>query len=162
MGGSGGGFAALDMSRRFPGSLALPMNPQTSIRWYAPQAVARYLRVAWGPGVDYPDELPRRAVHDQGAAYAEGQVNTVGYIQNTRDARHISDHMGPFMRVAGGRSGTWLLMGDWGDAAGDEHVPPPKSVLRDVLATVVGCAGDWPTALERVGFSRQSSRQDVH
>lgn len=154
MGGSGGGFAALDMSRRFPGSLALPMNPQTSIRLHRPSTVAQYLRTAWGNDIDYPDKLPGYAVHDQVTAYRLGQDNTVAYIQNSRDSRHIKDHMTPFMDVAGGRPETWLLMDSWGDPAGSSHVPPPKLQVHEILSGVVSAGGDWDRVLPGLGFSR--------
>lgn len=153
-GGSGGGFAALDMSRRFPGSLALPMNPQTSIQKYLPGAVERYLELAWPTTSDY-SALPRFVKHDQTYEYGLGFENTVAYVQNTRDNLHFNSHMMPFLQATEDRGNVWTFLDGWVDPSMDSgHVPPPKDQISSMLRSLSACHGEWDSALATLRFAR--------
>lgn len=99
-GGSGGGFAALEMSRRFPGSIAMVMNPQSSVGRYNPGAVNRYLKLGWG-GAKSLEDISPYATHDLVDAYQPVMHHTVAYVQNTRDTHHIKNHQIPFLEKVG-------------------------------------------------------------
>lgn len=116
VGGSGGGFAALRASLRFPGSLAYVQSPQTVITRYVPSVVEMYFASVWGKDKhEVASSLPHR--FDLVALYAANPgINHVYYLQNLNDPVHIRDHYKPFKRMSGinevhgtGRDGTRRL-----------------------------------------------------
>lgn len=152
-GASGGGFSALEMSARFVGSLAVPMNPQTSITKYHQPSVALYVDVAWGsipPFTEGNDLL----THDLVDSYPNNPVNTVAYIQNSRDRVHIRDHQRPFFAKVGQSPNVWQLMGAWGEPKQTGHTTPPKEISANILAKAAESNGDWQTGLVASGFHR--------
>src|SRR5699024_8019795 len=88
---SGGGFASLNISHEFPGSLAVPVNPQTRILDYAKlhwQSMAEAcFRVKGEDGALDILEAHHRA--DQRHVYTRGYSNTVIYVQNSQDS-HVT------------------------------------------------------------------------
>lgn len=156
-GSSGGGFAALAMSRHFPGSLALPMNPQTSIGMYNEIPVNRYLEHAW-PDVVTLGDLPGTVAHDLVQLYSESVPNWIGYIQNRRDTVHIRSHLNPFAEAFAEPGRMRTLWGEWGVPGGERHVAPPRELTASVLEGVAGAGGEWERALAGLGFDAQSSR----
>ena len=149
-GSSGGGFAALQASLHFPESLAVAINPQTSIGKYLPKAVERYLRINW-PGHRSLEGLP--VEHDLTEAYSSGHSNTVAYLQNKRDIFHIDDHQRPFYQALKSRDDIYELTGGWGKDLSKGHVPPPGSLISRILrTTTTGASGDWSTALSSMEF----------
>lgn len=153
-GGSGGGFATLDMSRRFVNSLALPMNPQTSIGRYEKAAVNNYMKLAW-PGFKGLLTLPKSVAHDQVMAYGARHNNTVAYLQNDRDSFHIENHMIPFFDRLNESQGLWSYTDAWGAPETSGHTKPPGSLVKEVLGQLVSVSGDWPSGLMRAGFKHQ-------
>ncbi|UVY85076.1 prolyl oligopeptidase family serine peptidase [Brachybacterium sp. NBEC-018] len=127
-GASGGGFAALRYAAEFAGSTAIPVNPQTDITRYTPAHVERYARKAWAlSSADELDSLP--AVTDVSTIYRAPVPNRVLYLQNTGDTSHVDDHMTPFVDALHPANDATLLQLD----AGSGHVPPHKSVMKEVL-----------------------------
>ncbi len=101
LGGSGGGFAALRMGIRFPGSLAYVQSPQTVITRYLPTVVDLYFDSVWG---EPRNNVAKRSPHKfdlTGLYRANPAVNTVYYLQNLNDPAHIRDHYRPFKRIHG-------------------------------------------------------------
>lgn len=148
-GSSGGGFAALQISRQFPGSLALVMNPQTSIGEYIPAHVRGYLLRCW-------DKAPLDTTpidHDLTVSYAQGFDNTVAYVQNTRDTFHVENHMQPFLGALSNRDNVWTFMDAWGTNPKALHIIPPKGVVTGFLGAVTSCDGDWAKGLQQAGFA---------
>ncbi|MCC3294644.1 hypothetical protein LJ756_08400 [Arthrobacter sp. zg-Y411] len=113
-GGSGGGFAALQVSAFVPDSLALAFNPQTIISKYlvegkymGPQQ--RYVKVVMPEFSPVPPEKLTPA-HDWASplgervavplTYTRPLENRVLYIQNSNDSSHMTDHYKPFRQVA--------------------------------------------------------------
>lgn len=98
LGGSGGGHAALRLSRRFWDSLAFAMDPQVSIRDYSVRHQDRLVANCW-PGMSRLDVLaghPER--FDLNALYSGDElVNYVYYRQSTLD-HHYQEHALPFLR----------------------------------------------------------------
>lgn len=153
-GGSGGGFAALAISRHFPGSLALPMNPQTSIGMYNESHVSRYVEHAWPDSTSLAD-LPETVSHDLVALYSESVPNWVGYIQNRRDASHIRNHRDPFVETFAEPNRLRTLWGEWGGPGDGGHVTPPRTLTASVLEAVASSGGEWERALTGLGFDPQ-------
>ncbi|MGP5689788.1 hypothetical protein [Glutamicibacter ardleyensis] len=160
-GSSGGGFASLEMSHRFPGSLALTMNPQTSLAKYFPTAVNRYLEHGWNGEHQSLDELPESVNHDLTKVYGKGFSNHVAIIQNARDWFHIGNHQLPFLNVAGLSPNVYMLMDRWGPDTGDGHTPAPKEILAPILDVLASCSGAWGDVLPGVGFQMATTDADV-
>lgn len=102
VGSSGGGYAALQASHLFPGSLAFVMDPQTVVTNYHAAQVQRFLRV----GFDNMSPLAAIQAHPDRlsavARYAaEEPTNWVYYTQHLRDRFHIENHLRPFGEVFG-------------------------------------------------------------
>lgn len=160
-GSSGGAYASLALSRFFPTSLALAVNPQTSISRFYAGAVRRYMTHAW----EMPDtdmrELPGSVAHDLLPSYASGFSHTVALIQNAKDWFHIQNHQLPFVDVTGDSDNLFMLMDRWGPDHGDGHTPPPKELLRECFEALTACRGDWPSGLADAGFQAETTRADV-
>lgn len=100
-GSSGGGYAAMAVSRRIPGSVAVSFSPQTRVGDYIPW-VHRSLVNAAFPGYDSIDaveeEFPERV--NLRRLYAEPEIpNFVRYVQNSNDTGHVEEHYAPFAEV---------------------------------------------------------------
>lgn len=137
---SGGGFAALNYSHEFPGSLAVPVNPQTRILDYAEIHWDAMARACFG-ATDTAQSRAALESHpraDQRALYAAGFANSVIYVQNTADA-HVSTQLLPWFEAIEWRENAMVLFGDWGNG----HVPPPAAVLKQLLAGIAAADGDW-------------------
>jgi len=160
VGGSGGGFASLEMSRRFPGSVVVAMNPQTSIGKYLPFAVRRYLDLSWD-GVAVLDEISKYSTHDLVEGYPRVLNHTVAYVQNTRDTFHIENHQIPFFEKIGESPRVFMLMDAWGDPEGTGHVVPPHSLVRNVVRHLVAANGGWKRTLVDLGFNHHTTAVTV-
>lgn len=100
-GSSGGGYAAMTISHRIPGSLAVSFSPQTRVGDYIPW-VGKVLVQAAFPGYDTIDaveaEFPERV--NLRRLYAEPEIpNYVRYVQNSNDLGHMEEHYAPFAEV---------------------------------------------------------------
>ena len=137
---SGGGFASLNVSHEFPGSLAVPVNPQTRILDYAKvhwQAMAEAcFGVEGEDGASHILEAHSRA--DQREVYARGYSNTVIYVQNSQDS-HVSYQMIPWLEAINWKGHVHVLAERWGNG----HVPPKPEKLRELLSSINEVDGDW-------------------
>ena len=104
VGSSGGGYAALQLSRRFPGSLAFVTDPQTIIptNYYATQ-VKRLMHVGFddlGVSKSALDAHPERlsAVESYTQTMPD---NWISYSQHLRDRFHVENHLRPFAGMFG-------------------------------------------------------------
>lgn len=155
---SGGGFAALNLSHEFPGSLAVPVNPQTKILDYAEVHWDAMARACFNAGsVEQAravlESHPRA---DQRRLYTEGFTNTVIYVQNTADA-HVSSQLIPWFEAISWRDQAMIHFGSWGTG----HVPPPAPVLREMLDAVAEVNGDWAKLAEKWGAPARPTRSLV-
>lgn len=150
-GASGGGFAALYYSAYFPGSLAIPLNPQTVIRTFPERAVLSYGRVGFGARTieQARNLLVSSITDDLRDVYRGGMSNTIAYVQNVMDSHHLYRHMIPFLRAIPQTTDVAALLGDWGKG----HIAPPKEVVRQILEVSVGANGKWVDALASIGFT---------
>jgi hypothetical protein len=145
-GGSGGGFAALYYSSRFPDSFAFVWNPQTNVLEYIQQAVEYYAQIAYGVST-----LPAlsEAAATQGIclnlcnSYFANSSNHVIYLQNLSDW-HFKQHLQPFVDefdlVLDGDQGYLGMPGERLLLAAidisNDHEPPPPSLIKDILAVL--------------------------
>lgn len=155
---SGGGFASLNFSHEFPGSLAVPVNPQTKILDYAPvhwEAMARACL-----GAQSPDEarllLEEHPRADQRQVYGDDFHNFVIYVQNSADA-HVSSQMVPWLDAVQWSERAPVLMQDWGQG----HRPPPPGYLREMLSKIAAVEGDWVELARTWGAHLRPTREWV-
>ncbi|MGP5153520.1 hypothetical protein [Glutamicibacter ardleyensis] len=139
-GASAGGFAALYYSSLFPGSLAIPVNPQTRISEYGKNFVADYARICWEMAgfEEAQSTLGNFVVEDLTTHYLTAQKNTVIYVQNDTDW-HVKKHMRPFLEKNNPANRTMVVKGEWGTG----HYPPPADYQAKLLRTAVLCEGEW-------------------
>lgn len=149
-GASGGGFAALYYSACFPGSLALPLNPQTIIKNFPETAVLPYTKAAFGASTlnDARVVLADRVTGDLRHVYRGGRGNSVAYVQNSMDTHHLYRHMSHFLNAIPQSNQMYALVKNWGLG----HVPPPKDFVGELLSSVVRCDGRWEACLGEYGF----------
>lgn len=98
-GSSGGGFAAMAVSRRLPGSLAVSFSPQTRIGDYVPWVQRKFVETAF-PNFESIDDVERSSAGrvNLRSLYSPDLVceNHVRYVQNSNDLDHVEQHFGPF------------------------------------------------------------------
>lgn len=137
---SGGGFASLNLSHEFPGSLAIPVNPQTRILDYLEEHWDDLGRLCFGATTaeESRQALERHPRADLHRVYAEGFKNTVIYVQNASDG-HVKIQMRPWLEAIPPSSDVYTLVGDWGRG----HVPPNARQLKALLTHLAGASGDW-------------------
>lgn len=160
LGGSGGGFASLEMSRHFPGSLALVMNPQTVLPNYHAHLVRRYLDLCWD-GAPALSDLPAHIATNLADVYQEPIAHTIAYIQNTRDDHHLENHQLPFLEKVGYDRNVFMMMDAWGEPTGRGHVRPPAELVKSILQQLVAGAGRWRRTLVDAGFNHHTDPQTV-
>lgn len=153
-GASGGGFASLYLAAQFPGSVAVVVNPQTSIGGYYPVPVAAFASTCFGVrGKDPLQRIPAEVIHDLNPLYAQPVGATVFYLQNLQDPYHLERHVRPFRETLHPDNEVWWLAGD---AWGSGHVAPPKQVIAQALAAAV--SSNAAAAAGRLGMSRDWTR----
>lgn len=147
---SGGGFAALNLSHEFPGSLAVPVNPQTRILDYLEEHWDDLGRLCFGAtSTDESQEvLEQHPRADLRRVYAGGFENTVIYVQNESDG-HVKTQMKPWLDATAstGDGRIHTLLGNWGRG----HVPPNARDLKRMLAAVSETHGDWQRVADAWG-----------
>ena len=102
-GSSGGGFAALAVSRQIDGSAAVCFSPQTRVGNYHNSVVRAFYRTAFPDMAGYAAvERAHRSRFDLRHLYATTPDNNfVRFVQNTRDAHHYNKHYTPFAKGRG-------------------------------------------------------------
>ncbi|WP_156963056.1 hypothetical protein [Halomonas alkaliantarctica] len=157
MGGSGGGFAALDLSRRLASkSITIVWNPQISIENYLLDHVIKYLEVAFPDtwlGIDSNMSGGEAKAYIKSFFEERGITNTilgasfsaevdVVYLQNKSDW-HMKSHLRPFFNERSwsrvgvssffSEDGVGLYIGDWAKG----HAPPPRNLVKEIIGLVV-------------------------
>jgi len=173
VGGSGGGFAALNLNSVVAGSRAFVWNPQTNILDYAPDAVKRYLGVAIGEALPVDPGWRSRAeeeLTDAGISYELSSRRTPQsffYLQNYNDW-HVQKHLARFLdahnlphrgRGYYGSSQQGVLVGVFGEG----HAVPSSELLDAALQRYLESdATSWDLLTElsdRKFLSQASFRQ---
>lgn len=122
LGGSGGGFAALRIATRFPGSIAFVQDPQTAVAAYHIGHQKRLVEAGW-PGQPLPKVLaqyPER--FDLLHLYRQTDpANYIYYRQSAIDT-HVEKHYEPFMAAVadtmGMREGRFRFILEYGETPG--------------------------------------------
>lgn len=96
VGGSAGGFAALYYSWVDPDSVAIAVNPQTSLSRHRASHQATYRDACW-PNLPADAQLSTVVHDDLSTLYRKRVPNSVVYLQNSMDAFHLRNHMAPFL-----------------------------------------------------------------
>lgn len=140
-GPSGGGYASLFYSLQFPGSWAIPMNPQTDISKYSENAVNAYLNAAWSNISIGKADFEHNLVD----LYREHFPNKVLYVQNLGDRTHVPKYLIPFLTsTSENRANTAVFAGEWGLG----HKPAPGKILTRIFRDVISSGGDWDYILK--------------
>lgn len=142
-GGSGGGFAALMMSHRFPESLAYVFNPQINILQYNATVVANFLNTCFPEVNPHEPQIERRL--NCLIRYREGHQNKIYYLNNASDHFHRKNFAEPFavlfgISTEGGVSedGTvHLVIGPFAEG----HAAPPIPVYFDHMEKALTLIG---------------------
>ncbi len=170
VGGSGGGFASLELASRVDAVHAFVWNPQTRILDYDPGAVRAYLGAMFG-GTFEDDEWRQRAeqlLDDAGIVHdltRDARSPRGLYLQNATDW-HVQRHLAPYLGAKalphrgrgyyGAERSHGVLVGDFGQG----HSVPDMDLLVaaiDVLRTGDGDAWAAFTALSDGGWLRPES-----
>jgi pimeloyl-ACP methyl ester carboxylesterase len=96
IGGSAGGFAALYYSWACPGSVAIAVNPQTSLTRHRTSHQSAYRQACW-PTLSQEVELSSVVHEDLTLLYRKKVPNSVVYLQNSMDPFHLRNHLAPFL-----------------------------------------------------------------
>lgn len=146
VGGSGGGFASLNVSRHCKCKPSLCVwNPQTKISEYDKTHVDEYLRVAFPSRYMPGGDVKAKAVNIlnyfgvQNSVVGWNGLGNIVYLQNRSDW-HLKAHLSPFLdsisATPQGRStfinerlNAGVFVGEWGDG----HIPPPREMIADVI-----------------------------
>lgn len=140
VGSSAGGFGALALSRRVPGSVAVVFSPQVTVAGYG-QLHRKALSAASFKGYTSFADIERDFGHrvNMRKLYQESDdLNYVHYVQNTRDRFHFEAHYAPFALALGvdperggpaaGRQVAFQL-----ESQENGHAPPSRgSFLRNI------------------------------
>lgn len=151
IGGSGAGFAALQLGARLGARASvLVWNAQTDLLRYYRPAVLDYLRAAFPRADGWPDagaletaaaHLARHGVTSAVVPdYAAGaRPRRLLFLQNASDEFHLLNHAGPLLTTldldarhavyASGAGDLLFWFGDWGSG----HEPVPKPFLASLI-----------------------------
>jgi len=137
---SGGGYAALQVSHGFPGSVAIACIPQVVLPEYEDWAIEHYYESCWGVSrQDFRarDGLGRAAfVEDLRRLYELDAANYPVLLLNSTDRHHIDVHAARFVEARS--APTPVLVRSWGDG----HVGPTPDFYVSYFGRLVRSA-DW-------------------
>lgn len=157
MGGSAGGFAALQASADFDDSYAVVAGAQTNLDRYSICRRPNYRSVVW------PSLPPKAPLADVTRAnlcqlYNRPMTNNVIMLYSAGDSAHIERQMLPFAAVmAKNPSDRFVLeCGYWGIEGHSGAVPP--MLLNDWLRAITRNPGARPTSLLPLVFDIRVSR----
>lgn len=148
VGGSGGGFASMQLASQLENAFAFVLSPQTRVTRYYPGPVKAYVDAAF-PGLSpkdaeeaYPDRL---SVID---VFATGRFAGLGvyYLQNRLDRFHVEHHLEPLANllrvpIAGGRSKDGRVEVTLEDM-GEGHMPPTPAQFDGHLHRALRMMGE--------------------
>lgn len=149
LGGSGGGFAALNTGFNLPNSIVIAMNPQTEIARYSTRMVNIFTKTCFGKGNMnlIPDNIKTNYRMSLFNLYKSNHSNHILYLQNISD-RHLSEHAIPFIEYVYNKK---LCIDDFNQTPiqkindkaiivsknwGNGHIPPDKMIVRNILKSL--------------------------
>lgn len=98
-GGSGGGFAALQMGARFPGSHVVALNPQTDVRQYLATFARNTFVAAYGDAKIGEKNRFRDRIDVMHAFQTLDSRTSITLVMNEGDVFHEKKHAVPLRRV---------------------------------------------------------------
>lgn len=149
-GGSGGGFASLQMSAHTPGSIAIAMNPQIEINGYKVEGIhlgplRRYVRVVW----PHLSPVPIRELDDThgwhstlgdrvsaAQLYSKPVDNRVLFVQNRNDHSHMDRHHGAFKTAVENGPNRDNVIFEYYNGPNAHAGPTPKLVQRTLRSAL--------------------------
>jgi pimeloyl-ACP methyl ester carboxylesterase len=143
-GSSAGGFAALNYSAQFPGSVVLVVNPRVELL-AEPHTFPDYAKAAYGAT---PERVADRVPTSMADLYSRSPRNTVAYLQNVEDTTYFDYHFRPFEQATRNKNDVFIKTGHWGDG----HVVPPRDEFVLPLQSLVANAPNWSLALASLSF----------
>lgn len=156
-GPSAGGYASLFYSSYLPGSIAVPVNPQTNLTLRSDAEIRPLCGFAWNldPG-EYDPFRRVRVVKDVVPIYSLPTSNRVLYIQNRQDRSHVVGHLLPLIESLHPDVDLKCVSSDWGRG----HVAPPKE-FTELLLAIVGSGVPFDSIAECLSGVWVGSRSDV-
>lgn len=155
VGGSAGGFAALDMAHRLGRHCsAFVWNPQTSITEYLPNYAKKFAKIAFprlGGQLQAPDWKQRlrqearswgRRVELISDVVPAQAPHRMLYLQGVDDW-HMQSHCAPYLKEHGyarRAPGIWTRGEDrciWIAETGEGHTPPAPAAIHDILSRLL-------------------------
>lgn len=137
VGSSGGGFSAMAVAARLPGSVALAFSPSLEINRVTPAHTANFMAAAFPQHRSYEElraEHPTRVSMD--AAYAAHPDVDLFLIQNSGDESRVNGSYKPFIRAHAGHGCYRFAM----ERHGDGHMAPPPERFHYWLDRAVSVA----------------------
>ena len=135
IGSSGGGYAAMAVSRRVRDSLAICFSPQTRISKYSSFAHKKFVHGCFSEYENISDVETHFGPRVNLIQYYRetDPINYVRYVQNTLDKGHLRSHFVPFaeslgLPQGGGRSAEMRINAVL-EPMHDGHHPPSKGKL---------------------------------
>lgn len=170
IGGSGGGYAAINISARLESeATTIVWNPQTSIGGYDASAARRYIEVAY-PEIEFPSENPStqrefqefldNAIdptrHRLPPVVSIDTRHKIIFLQDRTDTFHMSRHAGPWLNTAefealgpntyqNSAGNILFFVGNWGKG----HAPAPGHLISELILSA-----NSGTALSQIGIQR--------
>lgn len=148
LGSSGGGYAALQVGTRLPGSVVVAFNPQIVLRSYHRRAVAKAMAASFAmrPDAVGSEQVEQRLsfVHRLQASGTRAH-NVV--VQNMGDAHHLREHQGPLRRL--------VSAGDLADRfdfhevdLGKGHVSAPPAMYGEYIEQALALGSALESGLD--------------
>lgn len=129
-GGSGGGFAALNIQSLMVNKIrtsCLVWNPQTDITRYSTHKLIKYLNACYGfRGKTLNEAISFLEKNSIDYSVKVNNENDRLIMVNGYDPYHIRKQVRRFIGISNNSS---VFIDDWGDG----HVPPPKDLLHEIL-----------------------------
>ncbi|WP_440464616.1 hypothetical protein [Psychrobacter sp. ASPA161_6] len=161
-GGSGGGFAALNIAAEMSHVVNVAVwNPQTSISKYTKQEVIRYIESCYSSHTiesDLYKNLESIGVsHDLISIYRKlKKSDNILFLQNTGDTHHIEKHAKPLMKALEVEnvdeytfiSGEVKTLTFWLKKWGKGHIAPSEDVILKVLSEMIANKSSKQIALQ--------------
>lgn len=172
VGGSGGGFAALQLAGCLGGrASALAWNPQTDFLKYYRSAIRTYMETCFPEAgeADSSGDAARLLAcgieHQVLESYAAGRrPRRLLYLQNADDDFHVARHAKPFVRALGMQSvgsGKFAATNNagivWFGSWGRGHDAPPKEVLRALVERLIDPSASADDCVEWLQSQQEAS-----
>lgn len=140
-GSSAGGYAALNYSTSFPGSVAVVLNPRIELE-AKPYRFEKFSHVSY-PGWS-PEKVASKLPTSMATHYSEPRNNKVLYLQNAQDNLYYNYHYNTFRISAKACKNIYYKVKDWGIG----HVLPPRDEYMDPLRDLIKNAPHWDAILK--------------